>query len=119
MAKTGRNELCSCGSGLKVKRCCGVARGPSQESLALGFLLSTAREVAGSAAVLSERELAMLLAESVDLPCVDLSLHVELPKLLSPALRRLSDAIAEDDELAGEAALDEVHEIGLIAPGGS
>ncbi|MCA1700829.1 MAG: SEC-C domain-containing protein, partial [Actinobacteria bacterium] len=23
MAKIGRNELCACGSGLKVKRCCG------------------------------------------------------------------------------------------------
>jgi putative transposase len=33
MAKLGRNALCSCGSGLKVKRCCGVARGPSEEQV--------------------------------------------------------------------------------------
>src|SRR5215213_6924611 len=63
MAKISRNEACGCGSGLKVKRCCGVARGPSQESLAVGFLRSAAREVAGSAGALSEREFAMLLAE--------------------------------------------------------
>ncbi len=108
MAKLGRNELCLCGSGLKVKRCCGVARGPSDESLALAFLRSAAREVAGSAGALSEREFAVLLAELVDLPCLDLSLQVELPKLLLPALGRLCEAIAEDDELAGEAVIDEV-----------
>src|SRR2546423_1459015 len=53
-------------------------------------------------------ESATLLAELVDLPCVDLSLQIELPKLLSRALGRLCEAIAEDDELAGEAVLDEV-----------
>jgi hypothetical protein len=108
MAKIGRNALCSCGSGLKVKRCCGVVRGPSEESLALGFLRSAAREVAGTAGALSEREFAVLLAELVDLPGLDLSLQVELPKLLSPALGGLCEAIAEDDELAGEAVVDEV-----------
>jgi hypothetical protein len=108
MAKIGRNALCSCGSGLKVKRCCGVARGPSEESLALAFLRNAAREVAGPAGALSEREFALLLAELVDLPCLDLSLQVELPRLLSPGVGRLCEAIAADDELAGEAVLDEV-----------
>lgn len=108
MAKIGRNALCSCGSGLKVKRCCGVARGPSEESLARAFLRSAAREVAESAAALSEREFAMLLADLVDLPCLDLSLQVELPRLLSPAVGRLCEAIAEDDELAGDAVIEVV-----------
>jgi hypothetical protein len=108
MAKSGRNELCSCGSGLKVKRCCGVARGPSAESLAVAFLRTAARGVADSAGALSEREFALLLADLVDLPCLDLSLQVELPKLLSPALGRLCEAIAEDDEIAGDAVIDEV-----------
>jgi hypothetical protein len=57
---------------------------------------------------LSERELAVLTGELVDLPCLDLSLRVKLPKLLSPALGRLCEGIAEDDEPAGEAVLDEV-----------
>jgi hypothetical protein len=35
-------------------------------------------------------------------------LQVELPKLLSPALGRLCEAIVEEDEPAGEAVLDEV-----------
>jgi len=115
VAKIGRNELCACGSGLKVKRCWGVVRGPSGESLAVAFLRTAAREVAESAGALSEREFAVLLAELVDLPCLDLSLQVELPKLLSPALGRLCEAIAEDDELAGEAVIDEVLD-GLDTP---
>jgi len=108
MAKIGRNEVCACGCGLKVKRCCGTSRGPSGESLAVAFVRSAAREVADSAEALSEREFALLLAELVDLPCVDLSLQVELPKLLSPAVGRLCEAIAEDDEVAGDAVIDQV-----------
>jgi hypothetical protein len=108
MAKIGRNDLCACGSGLKVKRCCGIARGPSEESLAVGFVRNAAREVAGTAGALSEREFALLLAELIDLPCLDLSLQVELPKLLSPALGRLCEAIAEDDEVAGDVVIEEV-----------
>ena len=108
MAKTGRNEPCRCGSGLKAKRCCGVTRGPSEDSLAGAFLRNVAREAAEDALALSEREFALLLADLVDLPCLDLSLQVELPKLLSPALGRLCEAIAEDDEIAGDAVIDEV-----------
>ena len=108
MAKIGRNEVCSCGSGLKVKRCCGIARGPSEQSLALAYLRTAAREAAGAAGGLTEVEFAAKLAELVDLPCLDLSLQVELPKLLSPAVGRLCEAIAADDELAGEAVIDEV-----------
>jgi SEC-C motif-containing protein len=108
MGKIGRNELCACGSGRKVKRCCGVVRGPSEESLALAFLRSAAREVAGPARALSEREFGLLLADLVDLPCLDLSLQIELPKLLSPALGRLCEAMTEDDEIAAEAVIEEV-----------
>ena len=74
----------------------------------MAFMRSAAREVAGTAGALSEREFALLLAELVDLPCLDLSLQVELPKLLSPALGRLCAAIAEDDEIAGDAVIEEV-----------
>ena len=108
MAKIGRNELCACGSGLKVKRCCGIARGPSKESLVAAFLGNAAREVAGTAGALSEPEFALLLAELVDLPCLDLSLQVQLPKVLSPALGRLCAAVADEDEMAGDAVIEEV-----------
>jgi SEC-C motif len=105
--KTGRNELCSCGSGRKVKRCCGVARGPSEENLAQAFLWTAARESASSTPPISESELAVLLGELADVPRIDLSLQVELPKLLSPALGRLCQAVAEEDEQTTEAAIDE------------
>jgi hypothetical protein len=108
MAKRGRNEPCACGSGLKAKRCCGVPRGPSQDRLAVAFVMGAARDVAGLAGGCSEHEFARLLAELVDLPCLDLSLQVELPKLLSPALGRLCEVIAEDDEIAGDAVIDQV-----------
>jgi hypothetical protein len=69
---------------------------------------TAAREAARPAAALSRAEFAELHAALVDLPCVDLSLQVALPKLLSPALGRLCEAIAEDDDVAGEAVLEEV-----------
>ncbi len=93
---------------MKAKRCCGVTRGPSQDSLAVAFLMGAARDVAGLAGGLSEHEFARLLGELVDLPCMDLSLQIELPKLLTPAVGRLCEAIAEDDEIAGDAVIDEV-----------
>jgi hypothetical protein len=46
---------------------------------------------------LPDGELWDLFEELWELPCVDLSLQVELPKLLSPALDRLCDAVADDD----------------------
>ena len=72
------------------------------------FLRTAARGVADSAGALSEREFALLLGDLVDLPCLDLSLQVELPKLFSPALGQLCEEIADDDEFAGEAVLDDV-----------
>lgn len=46
---------------------------------------------------LPDEELLDLFEQLWELPCVDLSLQVELPKLLSPALDRLCDAVVDDD----------------------
>lgn len=96
MAKVGRNEPCPCGSGHKVKRCCGVQRGPSEESLACAFLAHASRRAAGELRQLSDGELADLFEELWDLPATALSLQVTLPELFSPALNRLCDAVADD-----------------------
>jgi hypothetical protein len=48
-----------------------------------------------------------LVAELDDLLCLDLSPQVELPKLLSPALERLCEALAEGDKVAGDAVIDD------------
>jgi len=46
---------------------------------------------------LSDAALDELFEELWDLPAVHLSLQVELPKLHSPALAQLCDAVADDD----------------------
>lgn len=103
MAKVGRNEPCPCGSGRKAKRCCGVrGGGPSEESLARAFLSHASREAAWELRHLGDDEFARLLDQLPELPELDLSLHAELPKLLSPALDRFLDAFADDDPDAAE-----------------
>jgi len=97
VAKVGRNQPCPCGSGRKAKRCCGISGGPSEESLARAFLAHASREAAGELRRLPDADLGELFEELWELPTVDLSLQVELPKLLSPALNRLCAAVADDD----------------------
>lgn len=97
MSKVGRNESCPCGSGRKAKRCCGVERGPSEESLARAFLSLAAQDRARSVSHLSEEELVALLDGLWELPVADLSLQVQLPKFLSPQLSRLGEAVADED----------------------
>jgi hypothetical protein len=97
VAKVGRNQPCSCGSGRKAKRCCGVERGPSPESLARAFLSHAARDRAKLVSSLSDDEFEALLDDLWGLPCADLSLQVQLPKLLSHELSRLAEAVAQDD----------------------
>ena len=97
MAKVGRNEPCPCGSGRKAKRCCDIERGPSAESLARAFLSGAARQGAEWTSQLSDVEFEALFDDLWDLPAADLSLQVELPKLFSPELGSLCEAVEEDD----------------------
>jgi hypothetical protein len=108
VAKVGRNESCPCGSGRKAKRCCGVRRGPSEESLACAFLAHALREAAWELRNIPELEFEGLLGELAELPELELSLHAVLPKLLSPALDRLCDAFAADDLDAAEEPFGEL-----------
>jgi hypothetical protein len=97
VAKVGRNQPCPCGSGRKAKRCCGVQGGPSEASLARSFLAHGSRRAAGELRGLSDAEFEALLDRLWELPAADLSLQVVLPKLFSPTLDRLCDAVADDD----------------------
>jgi hypothetical protein len=108
VAKVGRNEPCPCGSGVKVKRCCGVRGGPSAESLARAFLAHASREAAWELRHVSDREFDRLIDELPELPELDLSLHADLPKLLSPALDRFCEAFAADDPDAAEEPFGEL-----------
>lgn len=100
MGAVGRNEWCECGSGRKAKRCCGVQRGPSEADLARAFLAGQVRPAARVLRRCAEDELVELEAEMIELPTIDTSLQLPLPRLLTPDVDRLLVAI-EDDDLDG------------------
>jgi len=108
MPGPGRNDPCPCGSGRKVKRCCGEQRGPSEPQLARAHVAMLAREAASDLAGLSDRALHHLWEGLLDLPATDISLLVTLPKLIGPDLQRLREAIEDDDPDWGWNALTAV-----------
>jgi SEC-C motif len=98
MAGLGRNERCPCGSGQKVKRCCGVRRGPSEDELAKAFLAVEARAAAWVLRDHDDEQLDELHDALIDLPSLDPSLLWPLPRLHTPELVRLGAALADEDE---------------------
>ena len=110
MPGPGRNHPCRCGSGRKTKHCCGQHRGPSEDQLARAHVARLAREAIPDLAGLSDRALDDLAEGLIDLPAVDLSLLVTLPKLIGPDLQRLRESIEHDDADWGWDALTAVHQ---------
>jgi hypothetical protein len=108
MPRPGRNQPCPCGSGRKVKRCCQQQRGPSEDHLARADIAILAREAARDIVDLCDDDLEDLWEELLDVPALDISLLVELPKLITPDLQRLREAIACDDPEWGWDALTAV-----------
>jgi hypothetical protein len=107
---SGRNQPCACGSGRKTKRCCGEHRGPSEEQLARAHVAQLAYQSIHELDGLSDRALERLADEIMDLPALDLSLLVELPRVIGPDLERLCEAIEHDDPEWGWDALTAVHQ---------
>ncbi|MBA2273188.1 MAG: SEC-C domain-containing protein [Actinobacteria bacterium] len=105
MGKPRRNDQCTCGSGRKVKHCCGVRSGPSEAALAKAFLSAQARAAAVDLISLGEADLARLYGELFDLPEHDLSLMTPLPEVFTSDLARLCRAAARMDPDATDAAL--------------
>ena len=97
MAQQGRTERCRCGSGRKVKRCCGVQRGSSEAELAKAFLHQQAQVAALVLETRSDPEVVALLEAATRLPTQEASMQLPLPRLLSSALERLRAAVADDD----------------------
>ncbi|MGH7750105.1 MAG: YecA family protein, partial [Candidatus Dormibacteria bacterium] len=97
MGKVGRNQLCPCGSGRKVKRCCVVRSGPSDVALARAFVAVQRRQALPVIAGCDREEVVELFHEMLDLPERDLSLLVPLPTILTPALERLARVVKDDD----------------------
>jgi SEC-C motif len=102
MPRPGRNEPCPCGSGRKVKRCCGQQRGPAEEDLARGYLAHQALDAARRLRHLEDEELLELFDDLFYVPKLDLGLTIVLPPVLSPELERLFDAVDADDPDAGD-----------------
>ncbi len=105
MAKVRRNAPCPCGSGNKAKRCC---HGPVQP---LGVRIMPPEvyrdsicELAGT----TRDEFDDLFGELVDLPELDLSLQVPLPKIWTPEIDRAVTALHDEDEEAFDVALSDV-----------
>ena len=101
MARPRRNDPCPCGSGRKVKRCCGEHRGPGEDDLARAYLAHHARDAARRLQHLDDDELRELFDDLIELPELDLALTITLPQLLTPDLQHLFDAIKADDVDAG------------------
>jgi hypothetical protein len=74
-----------------------VRRGPPEESLARAFVAQACRDAAVTLRRRPDSELGVLFDELWGLPAVDLSLQVELPKMFSPELDCLADAVRDDD----------------------
>jgi SEC-C motif len=108
MAGPGRNEPCPCGSGRKVKRCCGEHRGPGEDDLARAYLAQQARGAARRLRHLDDGELRELFDDLFELPELDLALTITLPQLLTPDLQRLFDAVKADDPDAGDEVIPKI-----------
>jgi hypothetical protein len=106
VAKLGRNEPCPCGSGRKVKRCCGTQRGPSPEVLAWQCLHEQARKFAPILRGYDELEIDQLLEGVIQLPVHHLCLQVRLPRIAPPQLERLRTQIGEDADDIVDAVQD-------------
>jgi hypothetical protein len=110
MGSVGRNQPCPCGSGRKAKRCCGVERGPGEESLARAFLSHVSRDALAALDGVSEPEIEAILMDLRELPVVYPSMRVALPAEMFPALERLADTYATGDPNRAWAPLDAILE---------
>jgi hypothetical protein len=108
MRKVGRNDPCPCGSGRKVKRCCGLKRGPDEDSAARAFLAEVSRDAAGVLNV-SESQFIAMMEQWSGLAAVYPELRVQLPDT-SPAIERLAQAYIEMDMHGSRQPIHDVRE---------
>jgi hypothetical protein len=105
MAKVKRNGPCPCGSGNKAKRCC---HSPVEYLDVRIMPLEIYRDSVCELADTTRDEFDDLFSELVDLPELDLSLQVPLPKIWTPEIDRAIGALHADDTEAFDEALSDV-----------
>jgi hypothetical protein len=96
MPEQGRNDRCACGSGKKVKRCCGQRKGPGEVQIARAFLNAQRQAAVVHLASHDYEELADLFRMIVELPTRYDELVVDLPRLGHPDLEPLRREIKRD-----------------------
>jgi hypothetical protein len=99
MAGPGRNSRCPCGSGRKVKHCCGEHKGPSDERVARAYVATEARPAARHLRrhLDNHDEFDDLIDEAAELPTSYAELSVPLPRLTTPDMQRLRDGLRSWD----------------------
>jgi hypothetical protein len=85
MAKVRRNELCPCGSNLKAKRCC-LATPERRTRTPRATLARLASEVLPALTGIGRERFGELYDEVIYLPELDISLHLRLPRVLTPEI---------------------------------
>jgi hypothetical protein len=107
MAKVGRNDPCPCGSGRKVKHCCGVQRGPSEEDAANAFLSELFEDARGVLKNVPKAEFIAIGQAWCMRAATYPELRVRLPDD-SPAVERLTQALMDGDKPGSRAPFEEV-----------
>ncbi len=105
MPQLGRIERCHCGSGKKMKRCCGGEARLDPAALAKSELVTLTRSLAPALAGRSDSDLHQLLDRVPALVALDISLAWALPRILPPEIQALRVAIDDDDLEAVKDAL--------------
>jgi len=97
MPQLGRTQRCSCGSGKKPKRCCGVTAHLGPAELAKIELVELTRSLAPTLARCADGELHDLLDLVPGLVALDVSLAWCLPRSLPAEIQQLRAAINGND----------------------
>ena len=97
--KLGRNDPCSCGSGLKAKRCCFAVSGSAEANKPRAVLAKLRLEVISALrdGGVDREEFEDLVHEMNRLPELDVSLQVALPTLETPEIARVRHAFDDGD----------------------
>lgn len=98
-------QRCRCGSGMRMKRCCGVSATVGAAEAAESELVALTRLLAPALAGRSDADLHQLLDRVPGLVALDVSLAWCLPRILPPEIQALRVAINDDDLEAVKDAL--------------
>lgn len=105
MPQLGRMQRCRCGSGKRMKRCCGNSARLGRAELAKGELVALTRSLAPTLARYSDADLHQFLDRVPGLVALDVSMAWCLPRVLPSEIQQLRVAINDGDLEAVKEAL--------------